>query len=78
MVPLIGYTDVEDDRGPLGDPFPYVIIFDEDGGSIRLGSEQFSTANFLKQKIFTITDNFKLYKGLRYSKCILSMEFWRI
>ncbi len=60
---IIGYTSVEDDRDPLGQDFPYVIIFDEDGGSIRFGSEQFSTANYLNQKIFTITDNFKLYKG---------------
>jgi hypothetical protein len=60
---IIGYTTVEDDRDPLGDPFPYVIIFDEAGGSIRFGSEPFSTANILEQKIFTITDNFKIYKG---------------
>jgi outer membrane receptor for ferrienterochelin and colicin len=60
---IIGYTSVNDDRDPLGDPFPFVIIFDEAGGSINFGSEQFSTANVLEQKIFTITDNFKLYKG---------------
>lgn len=60
---ILGYTSVKDDRGPLGDPFPYVIIFDEDGGSIRFGSEQFSTANLLEQSIFTITDNFKIYSG---------------
>ncbi len=59
---ILGYTQVDDDRGPLGDPFPYVIIFD-DGGTIEFGSEQFSTANSLEQKIFTLTDNFKLYRG---------------
>ncbi len=59
---ILGYTTVFDDRDPLGDPFPTVII--EDGnGSIRFGSEAFSTANLLDQKIFTLTDNFKLYKG---------------
>lgn len=59
---IIGYTTVNDDRDPLGDPFPHVIIFD-DNGEIQFGSEQFSTANVLDQKIFTITDNFKLYRG---------------
>ena len=59
---IIGYTSVNDDRDPLGDPFPYVII-DDNGGQIRFGSEQFSTANVLNQKIFTITDNLKFYKG---------------
>lgn len=60
---ILGYTNVEDDRDPLGDPFPYVVIFDDAGGSINFGSEQFSTANFLSQKIFTLTDNFKIYNG---------------
>ena len=59
---IIGYTSVNDDRDPLGDPFPDVRI-DDNGGLIRFGSEPFSTANVLNQKIFTITDNLKLYKG---------------
>ncbi|MEL6867027.1 MAG: carboxypeptidase regulatory-like domain-containing protein, partial [Bacteroidota bacterium] len=58
----IGYTRVRDDRDPFGDPFPYVEI--EDGaGSIFFGSERFSTANQLDQDIFTITNNFEIYKG---------------
>jgi len=57
---IIGYTKVVDNRDPLGSPFPYVDIR---AGDIELGSEQFSTANFLSQKIFTLTDNFTLYKG---------------
>lgn len=60
---IVGFTNVKDDRDPLGSAFPYVIIFDDAGGSIRFGSEQFSTANVLEQKIFSLTDNFKLYKG---------------
>ena len=59
---IVGYTSVFDDRDPIGQDFPYLTI-DDGEGSIRLGSEQFSTANQLDQKIFTITDNFKLYKG---------------
>ncbi len=59
---IIGYTRVTDDRGSLGQDFPFVVI-DDGNGSIRFGTEEFSTANILRQKIFTITDNFKVFKG---------------
>ena len=59
---LIGYTTVNDDRGFTGDPFPNVVI-DDGNGEIALGSEPFSTANILEQDIFTITNNFNLFKG---------------
>jgi hypothetical protein len=59
---IIGYTTVRDDRDPIGGDFPYLTI-DDGIGEIRLGSEQFSTANQLDQDILTITDNFKLYRG---------------
>ncbi len=59
---IIGYTAVNDDRDPIGGDFPYLVIDDGDG-RIELGSEEFSTANALEQKLFTITNNFKLYKG---------------
>src|SRR5690606_29903479 len=61
---IIGYTSVRDNRDPLAGSFPYVTI--DDGGTsniITFGSEEFSTANLLNQDIFTLTDNFKLYKG---------------
>ncbi len=57
---IIGRTTVEDNRDPLGNPFPYVDIR---GGDIELGSEEFSTGNYLKQNIITITNNFNVYKG---------------
>ncbi|MEZ4987490.1 MAG: carboxypeptidase regulatory-like domain-containing protein [Saprospiraceae bacterium] len=59
---IVGFTSVRDDRDPIGTDFPYVYI--EDGGSnvIRMGSEEFSTANGLDQDILTITDNFKIFK----------------
>lgn len=57
---IAGYTSVNDDRDPLGDPFPYIDIRT---GDIEAGSEQFSTGNLLEQKIFTLTNNFNLYKG---------------
>lgn len=60
---IIGYTTVKDDRGSLGDDFPFVIINDVSNGTIRFGTEEFSSANLLEQSIFTLTDNFKIYKG---------------
>ena len=59
----LGYIRVRDDRDPSGQPFPYVNIDDGNGASIIFGSERFSTANGLDQDIYTITDNFQIYKG---------------
>jgi outer membrane receptor protein involved in Fe transport len=59
---IVAYTDVLDDRGPIGSPFPSVRI--QDGsGNIDFGSEPFSTANLLEQQIINITNNFEYYKG---------------
>ena len=59
---IIGYTRVRDDRSPSGDPFPTVDIRDGTG-NIQFGSEPFSTANLLNTDIWTLTDNFEIYKG---------------
>lgn len=59
---IIGYTNVVDDRDPIGGDFPRVTINDG-AGRIAFGSEEFSTANSLKQSTFTITDNFNIFKG---------------
>lgn len=59
---IIAYTDVLDNRDPVGNPFPSVTI--QDGpGSIVFGSEAFSTANLLEQQILNITNNFEYYTG---------------
>lgn len=58
---IIGFTSVRDDRDPLEKDFPYVIINDG-AGTLNLGSEQFSTGNKLDSDVFTITDNFKIFK----------------
>ncbi|OGS73936.1 MAG: TonB-dependent receptor [Flavobacteria bacterium RIFCSPLOWO2_12_FULL_35_11] len=58
----LAYSSVLDDRDPLGDPFPSVIIKDG-SGTIAFGSEPYSTGNILEQKIMTLTDNFEIYKG---------------
>lgn len=57
---MLGYTKVDDNRDPMGENFPYVSITAE---RINLGSEQFSTGNRLKQKIYTFTDDFSIYSG---------------
>jgi hypothetical protein len=60
---ILSYVRVRDDRGGLGDPFPYVFINDAGNGQIRFGTEEFSTANQLDQDIFSITNNFNIYRG---------------
>ena len=59
---IVGYTTVKDDRNPIGNPFPEVTLFDGDG-RIQFGSEAFSTANLLEQKVFTISENFSIFSG---------------
>ena len=60
---VIGYTVVNDDRGFVGNPFPSVQIEGTAGTSIFLGSEPFSTANLLEQRVLTLTNNFEIYSG---------------
>ncbi|QPH40635.1 TonB-dependent receptor [Pedobacter endophyticus] len=59
---LLGYTNVLDDRGGLGNPFPSVQI--RDGASnINFGTEAFSAANQLKQKTYSLINETKFYTG---------------
>ena len=75
---IIGYTSVKDDRGSLGANFPFVVIDDGNNGSIRFGTEEFSTGNVLEQKIFTITNNLKLYRGKHTFTLGTHNEFYNI
>jgi predicted small secreted protein len=59
---LITYTNVADDRKPIGNPFPRVIIRDG-SGTITFGTENFSTGNYLLQKNWTLNDSYKFYAG---------------
>jgi hypothetical protein len=59
---LLTFTNVKDDRGPIGNPFPRVTINDGTG-RIILGTEEFSTANLLTQKNYALFDVYKFYKG---------------
>ena len=56
---LFTYTNVVDDRNPIGDKFPRVTIFDGAAGSMVFGSEEFSTANLLKQTNWNFLDFYK-------------------
>lgn len=60
---ILSRVSVRDDRDPIGKDFPYVFIEDGNSGTIRFGSEEFSTANRLDQDIISITNNFKIYRG---------------
>ncbi len=71
---VLSYTTVLDDRDPLGDPFPSVVI-DDGQGRISFGSEPFSTANILEQKIFTLTNNFEIYQGPHTFTIGVHMEY---
>lgn len=59
---LLTLTDVVDDRGAIGSPFPRVTINDGTG-RIVFGTEEFSTGNLLKQNNIALFDVFKFYKG---------------
>jgi hypothetical protein len=59
---LVTFTDVLDDRNPIGDPFPRVIITDG-SGRYTFGTENFSGANLLAQKNITFYDAFKFNAG---------------
>jgi hypothetical protein len=60
---VVAYTSVDDDRNASGSPFPTVQIVDGPG-NIFFGSEAFSTANLLNQKVLTISDNFEISAGM--------------
>jgi outer membrane receptor for ferrienterochelin and colicin len=60
---ILSYKNVEDDRDTnLSQPFPTVDINDGNA-SIGLGGEPFSTVNFLKQEVFTLTNDFDFFLG---------------
>ena len=59
----LGFTAVRDNRDPLGASFPTVLVNLGSGRSITLGSEYSSVANELNQNIYSLTDDFTLFKG---------------
>ncbi|MEL7119681.1 MAG: carboxypeptidase regulatory-like domain-containing protein [Bacteroidota bacterium] len=73
---IIGFKTVRDDRDPLGDPFPTVFLEDGDDGSVNFGAERFSTANLLNQDVFTITNDFSIFKGRHNALFGINAEFF--
>ncbi len=72
----VGYVTQRDDRDPFTD-FPTVNI--RDGrGFIRLGAEEFSTANLLNQDVITINNNFEWYKGRHTFTAGVNAEFYDV
>ena len=59
---ILGLTTVRDDRDILGDPFPQIELNDGNG-RITIGTDNFSHSNIVNQDVFTITNNFNLFKG---------------
>ncbi|MBP6023230.1 TonB-dependent receptor [Ferruginibacter sp.] len=59
---LLTMTNVVDDRGAIGSPFPRVTINDGTGRLV-FGTEEFSTGNLLKQNNLALFDVYKFNKG---------------
>jgi outer membrane receptor for ferrienterochelin and colicin len=72
---LVTYTDVLDDRDPLGADFPRVTLNSTNGTSYVFGTENFSTGNQLKQNNFAVYDEFRLTLGNHQVKAGIDIEF---
>ncbi|PHR69416.1 MAG: TonB-dependent receptor [Lutibacter sp.] len=59
----VGYTHFDDFRTPLSAPAPSITILKDGSPYIIAGHEPFSVNNRLDQKVFQITNNFKIYSG---------------
>ena len=58
-----GYTHFDDFRTPMSTPAPSITILKDGSPYIIAGMEPFSIHNKLNQKVFQVTDNFKIYAG---------------
>ena len=74
---IIGRTTVRDDRDILGDPFPQIIMPDGNG-TVVAGTDNFSYSNVVNQDVFTITNNFNLFKGKHNFTFGTHNEFFKI
>jgi len=71
---LVTYTDVTDDRSPLGQNFPRVRINDG-SGAIVFGPDNSSTVNLLTQKNWSFYDEFKVTLGKHALKFGVDYEY---
>jgi len=59
----VGFTHFDDFRTPFSTPAPSITILEGGSPYIIAGHEPFSINNKLDQKVFQITNNFKIYSG---------------
>ncbi len=71
---LLTYTNVTDDRGPSGKPFPRVRIYDGNG-SIVLGTDISSTINLLTQQNWSAVDNWYFISGKHHYRIGIEAEY---
>jgi hypothetical protein len=71
---LITFTDVLDDRRPMGQDFPRVRINDG-SGAIVFGPDNSSTVNLLTQKNWSLYDEFKFTVGKHALKVGVDYEY---
>lgn len=71
---LITFTDVLDDRDPIGQRFPRVRINDG-SGAIVFGPDNSSTVNLLTQKNWSLYDEFKFTLGKHALKVGVDYEY---
>lgn len=62
---LLTFTNVEDDRNPIGGNPPMPVVQIQDGTTSRIffGTEANSTLNYLKQETYNFVDQFKFNAG---------------
>ncbi|MEO6406928.1 MAG: TonB-dependent receptor [Ferruginibacter sp.] len=62
---LLTFTNVEDDRGPIGGGVAKPVVQIQDGITSRIffGTEANSTLNYLKQKTYNLVDQYKFSLG---------------
>jgi outer membrane receptor for ferrienterochelin and colicin len=71
---LITFTDVSDDRSPLGQNFPRVRINDGSGAFV-FGPDNSSTVNLLTQKNWTLYNEYKVTLGKHQVKLGVDYEY---
>ncbi len=59
----VGYTHFDDFRTPFSAPAPSITILEAGSPYIIAGHEPFSIHNKLDQKVYQVTDNFKIFAG---------------
>jgi hypothetical protein len=72
---LLTFTNVVDDRDPLGKDFPRVTLNSINGTSYVFGTENFSTGNQLKQRNLAIFDEFRYNLGDHQFKAGIDAEY---